>query len=176
MVNIAALEAVNQSELSHERLLAVLRYEPETGLFFWKIRTSFRVMPGRQAGSIGPNGYIEIGLDNKNYQAHRLAWFYMTGEWPALQIDHKDTDRANNAWSNLREATHGQNVNNSGPRKNNTSGFKGVSFFKPKQRWHARIMHEGQLHLLGYFNTPEAAHAAYARKAHELHGEFARVA
>jgi hypothetical protein len=162
-----------ESTLTHERLLAALQYDPQTGIFRWKIRTSIRVMVGQQAGSI-VKGYVEIGLDGVHYQAHRLAWFYMTGEWPALQVDHKDTNRANNAWFNLREATHGQNVTNSGPRRNNRTGLKGVTPFNG--RWHARIMHDGALHLLGYFDSPEAAHAAYARKAHELHGEFARVA
>lgn len=178
MVNIASLEAVNQHrwELAHERLLAVLRYDPETGRFVWLQQLSFRIQVGTDAGSVRADGYIEVGIDGQNYLAHVLAWFYMTGAWPEKQVDHKDTVRSHNAWENLREATHGQNVCNSGLRANNTSGFKGVSFVKKLNRWHARIMHEGTLHLLGYFDTPEAAHAAYARKAHELHGAFARVA
>jgi hypothetical protein len=47
---------------------------------------------------------------------------------------------------------------------------------KKKTKWHARIMFQRKLYLLGFFNTPEEAHAAYAQKAAELHGEFARTA
>lgn len=160
--------------LTHDRLLAVLHYDPSTGKFTWRVRTSFRIMIGDEAGSM-TYGYIEIGIDGVRYMAHRLAWFYMTGEWPDRQIDHRDTIRSNTRWGNLRLATNGQNVCNSGIRKNNTSGFKGVSFSKAIGRWHARIMVEGELHLLGYFDTPEQAYAVYAAKAVELHGEFARL-
>ena len=172
----ANLARWNAASVTLERLREVLRYEPETGHFFWLKRLSFRVQIGGKAGSIRPDGYIEIGIDGESYLAHVLAWFYVTGEWPAKQVEHKDTVKSNNAWINLREATHGQNVTNSGVRKNNTSGFKGVSFVKDVGRWHARIMSDGQLHLLGYFDSPEEAHVAYAKKAAELHGEFARVA
>jgi len=176
MVDLARQKApFREADLTHARLLEVLRYEPETGLFFWKIRTSKCIKVGDIAGS-PINGYVEIGIDNCSYLAHRLAWFYVKGEWPELKIDHKDTKKSNNKWDNLREATHGQNVNNCGVRKNNTSGFKGVSFVKKKRKWHSRIMHEGTLYLLGYFDTPEDARRAYVKKCHELHGEFARAA
>lgn len=165
-----------KADLDHEDLLRVLRYDPETGKFTWLQRVSIRILVGAEAGSQLKSGYIEIGVFGRNFQAHRLAWFYMKGEWPEGQVDHKNTDRSNNRWENLREATHGQNVQNSGPRKNNKSGYKGVSFAKDVRKWQARIMCDRRLHLLGYFATSEDAHSAYAAKAVELHGEFARVA
>lgn len=176
VTNSAMIAANTDPRLEHGRLLEVLSYDKETGKFHWLKRISIRIMAGDEAGSATPSGYVEIGIDGENYQAHRLAWFYVKGEWPKLQIDHKDTDRKNNRWPNLREATHGQNVHNSGPRKNNKSGFKGVSFNKERKLWQARIMSERKLHLLGHFETPQEAHAAYAAKAIVLHGEFARVA
>jgi len=183
MFSIVSLKAANEQRLSakeralsHARLLEVLGYDPETGLFFWKKRISIRITVGAIAGSDTGKGYIEIGIDGHNYFAHRLAWFYEKGEWPKGQVDHKDTIRTNNRIKNLRDATHGQNVNNSGVRANNTSGYKGVSFAKNLKKWHSRIMSEGQLYLLGYFDTPEEAYEAYCRKAKELHGEFARIA
>lgn len=174
MTDIAKLKAAET--LTHERLLTVLHYNPVSGKFTWLARISIRIMIGAEAGSLTPDGYIEIGVDGISYLAHRLAWFYMTGDWPVGQVDHRDTVRSNTAWENLREATHGQNVQNSGPRKNNKCGFKGVSFIKKIGLWHARIMHERKLYLLGYFDSPEEAHGAYAAKAKALHGEFARVA
>jgi hypothetical protein len=178
MTDLNALKGANARRcLTHDRLLEVLSYDPETGKFHWLKRISIRIKKvGSEAGSVTPSGYLEIGIDGENYQIHRLAWFYMTGEWPKLQVDHKDTNRQNNKWDNLREATHGQNVQNSGPRKNNKSGLKGVSFDKSVGRWQARIMSERKLYLLGHFDTPEEAHAAYSEKARALHGAFARVA
>jgi hypothetical protein len=165
------------SPLTHERLLSVLHYDPDTGRFTWLASLAHRVKVGDEAGSNHGSGYFEIGIDNVRYLAHRLAWFYMSGEWPSAQIDHRDLDRSNTRWNNLRLATHGQNVHNSGPRKHNSHGFKGVTFYPSKKtKWHARIMFQRKLYLLGFFNTPEEAHAAYAKKAAELHGEFARTA
>jgi hypothetical protein len=159
--------------LTHERLLSVLHYDPATGRFTWLVQIS-NISAGSEAGSDHGNGYIEIGLDGTSHFAHRLAWFYMTGEWPSGQIDHRDLDRSNNRWRNLRPATHGQNVHNSGPRKNNSHGFKGAFFSKKARKWGAQIMFRRQKYSLGYFDTPQEAHAAYAQKAIELHGEFAR--
>ncbi len=111
----------------------------------------------------------------KMYKAHRLAWFYMTGEWPPDQIDHIDGDRDNNRLVNLRKATNAQNGANARLSKNNSSGFKGVSFDTSVGRWRASIRRNRQLHYLGFFNTPEEAHAAYASAAVQLFGEFARM-
>jgi hypothetical protein len=161
------------TDLTHQCLLEALSYDPETGKFHWLKRTSKRVRIGQEAGSNRPDGYLEIGIYGQSYLAHRLAWFYMTNDWPTAQIDHQDTVKLNNKWSNLRLASHGQNVQNSGPRKNNKCGFKGVS--PSKHRWQARIMAEKRLYIIGYYATPEEASAAYEAKAAELHGEFARV-
>lgn len=166
--------AKQRSALTVGRLKELLRSEPETGKFFWLTKTSNRINIGDEAGA-QTGDYIEIGVEGRRYLAHRLAWFYMTGVMPVRQIDHRDTCKANNKWGNLREATHGQNVQNTGARRNNKCGLKGVSFSQSAQKWHARIMHERTLYLLGYFDTPEAAHAAYTAAAARLHGEFART-
>jgi hypothetical protein len=68
--------------LTAERLREVLDYNPETGVFTWKVRTSIRVVAGKVAGSVGKRGYLIIGVGGRNYYAHRLAWLHMTGEWP----------------------------------------------------------------------------------------------
>ncbi len=161
--------------LTHDRLLSVLQYNPATGKFTWLKRISIRIRIGEEAGFTNLDGYIEIGIDNQNYQAHRLAWFYMTGKWPSAQIDHKNTIKSDTTWENLREATHGQNVDNVGLRANNSSGVKGVSFLSKSKKWHARIMHKKTLYRLGDFATKEQARIAYIEKAKELKGEFMRL-
>lgn len=180
-LSIPALITANEArwqkcQITPARLREVLRYEPHTGKFFWIKRTSNRIRLGAEAGNPTACGHIEIGIDGQSYLAHRLAWLYMMEVWPSAQIDHEDTVGTNNKWDNLREATHGQNVQNTGPRKNNKCGFKGVSYVAKLSKWQARIMADRVLHLLGYFDTPQAASAAYEAAARRLHGEFARVA
>lgn len=91
-------------------------------------------------------------------------------------IDHRDGDTLNNRRSNLRRATPVQNACNQRITHRNSSGFKGVSLYKPSGKWRARIKLNGRMHFLGYHQTPEAAHAAYCKASAELHGEFGRTA
>lgn len=143
-----------------KRLKEVLRYDASTGIFMWLISPNRRIPVGSVAGAKS-NGYLLIGIDGEHYAAHRLAWLYVTGKWPAVEVDHKDRDRANNAWKNLREATRKQNAENKpAVAANNTSGTKGVSFHRRFQRWRAFIGHEGKARHLGYFDTEAEARAA----------------
>jgi hypothetical protein len=159
--------------LTQSDLREVLDYDPATGIFRWKVALSFRTRVGQIAGSNHGNGYLEIGINGESYYANRLAWLYMTGEWPKGHVDHRDLNRRNNRWDNLRDATHGQNVQNSGPRRHNASGYKGVTLLKSK-KWHARIMANRKLHILGNFATKSEAVTAYNEAAKRLHGEFYR--
>lgn len=91
-----------------------------------------------------------------------------------LQVDHINGDTLDNRRSNLRLATNAQNVMNSGVRADNHSGFKGVS--RSRSGWVARVTLSGKTTYLGWFKTPEEAHAAYSASAKVMHGEFARTA
>ena len=71
-----------------------------------------------------------ITVDGKRYRAHRLAWLYVYGAWPLGRLDHEDTDRQNNRIKNLRPASNAENLHNRGKQKNNTSGYKSVSWHK----------------------------------------------
>jgi hypothetical protein len=72
--------------LTQERLQQVLHYDPETGAFTWVRPGSSRVSPGSVAGAVA-HGYVKIGVFKRDYGAHRLAWLYMTGEFPARGIE-----------------------------------------------------------------------------------------
>lgn len=159
--------------LTAERLREVLFYNEQTGLFTWHITLSNRAQAGEIAGRSRSNGYVRISVDRHLYAAHRLAWLYVTGEWPKHQIDHINGVRHDNRWLNLREATSAQNKFNMGIRKNNTSGFKGVSWHAPRERWVAYIRIDGRTRNLGYYDSPYEAHEAYRRAADSLFGEFA---
>lgn len=158
--------------LTQEHLHEVLAYNLETGLFVWRIRLSGPDRVGKVAGSVTVNGYIQVWVDGRAYLAHRLAWFYVKGVWP-VRIDHRDQNKKNNAWDNLREATQPQNMANVRTHKSNSSGFKGVSPRTKHGVYIARIKQNYKNVHLGCFKTAEEAAAAYRAKALELHGEFA---
>jgi hypothetical protein len=106
--------------------------------------------------------------------AHRLAFIYMSGTAPDL-IDHIDGNGMNNSWTNLRAASRIQNGANAARSKSNASGHKGVCFDKKRGKWRASISYARKHIALGLYETPEDAHAAYAKKAMELFGQFART-
>jgi AP2 domain len=99
-------------------------------------------------------------------------------EYKFTEVDHVDGDSLNNRRSNLRDAMDNQgrnrNPHNAGIRRDNTTGFKGVTFHKPLGKFRAQIQFEGQRQHLGYFDTAEEAHAAYCTAANEHFGAFAR--
>jgi hypothetical protein len=113
---------------------------------------------------IGPNKQTTIKM-------HRVIMSAATG----IGVDHKDGDGLNNRRVNMRIASHAQNMRNRRKQANNKTGFKGVSLHSASGSWRASIKkNRKQLHL-GYFTTPEQAHAAYREAAAKLHGEFART-
>ena len=115
--------------LTQAELKENLIYFPDDGIFMWKVsRRSAKA--NTIAGGGNKKGYIMIGLNQKQYFAHILAWLYVTGEYPKGDLDHIDGNKQNNSFSNLREATRSQNCMNRKKASNNTTGYKGVSFNK----------------------------------------------
>jgi len=154
--------------LTRERLRELLHYDDETGVFRWWKRVGDEIRLGEVAG------YVEIHIHGRYYGAHQLAWMHVKGRWCRPMVDHRDGNSTNNRWSNLRRATPSQNTANSRRSRLNTSGYKGVSWYRRSGRWLAVIGKHGRLIYLGLFDTPEAAHAAYVEAARKLFGEFAR--
>jgi hypothetical protein len=143
------------NDLTAERMRAVTHYNPHTGAFTWRVPRR-KCAVGADAGSTTPGSYARVKIDYKLYLAHRLAWLYMTGEWPAHHVDHINHDKSDNRWSNLRAATAKQNNENRSRYTRSTSGFIGVDRYKDKF-WRARICHHRKSITLGYFKTFEEA-------------------
>ena len=156
--------------LDAETMRHLLDYEPDTGIFYWRIQPSRSVKAGAVAGSVRSDDYIGIMVNGTRFMAHRLAWLHFHGVWPEHQIDHIDENKSNNRILNLRDVPQSMNQHNAiKPRKDGTFGYRGVSWHKNKKRWHAHITVSGRQKHLGLFNTPEAAHAAYLAAKLRLH-------
>lgn len=168
---------MGSDDLTQEALKAILHYDPETGIF-----TRFKAV-GRYAkeGTVGhvsaKDGYVRIWVKGRLYLAQRLAWLYMTGEWPTLIVDHENRNGSDNRWVNLRPANKVQNAYNSKMYKTNTSGFKGVWLHRKTGKWVAmiRITHVGPKYL-GLFATPEEASAVYKAAVNQIAPGFAEAA
>ena len=158
-------------KLTAERLRHLLDYDPVSGVFTWKNPPHARFKVGQVTGTVNTFGYVVIVVDGKARKAHRLAWLYMTGEFPPNQMDHINRIKTDNRWENLRPATRQQNSMNC-TRNNNTSGKKGVSWDKQNGKWQARIRVNGKLHHLGFYHDIEDAAVAYKNIARILHGDF----
>lgn len=165
----------SNNDLAPEYVREILDYDPITGLLRWKKSLARRIKVGDVAGSSQLKGRIKLGIANKDYMAHRLIWVWMTGKWPASEVDHIDMDCANNRWNNLREATPAQNHQNKKRMSNNTSGYKGVHFDKRRRIWISYIKVAKKRISLGDFNSAEEAYAAYCYAAKKHFGTFARL-
>jgi hypothetical protein len=162
---------------TREQMAGLLRYEPDTGDFYWKIRRGW-VPAGAKAGYRDPYGYVKINVCGWPRRAHRIAWLMATGEWPpdGTDIDHVNRNRSDNRWSNLRLASRSQNMGNSPAHRDGSSGVKGLTWLSRRQKWQVRICVQGKRKTLGYFASKEQAALVYRRAAQAAFGEFARDA
>lgn len=168
-----------QNDLTREEVEELVAYDPGTGIFTWKRHrgTTATIKAGREAGQISVAGYRRIFLRGRRYMASRLAWLLSYGCWPDEQVDHINGDRADDRLSNLRECTQSQNMANCRRAKNNTTGFKGVSYVASQtgsNKYKATIKVDNESIFLGWYPDAKSAAAARNGAAALLHGRFAR--
>lgn len=161
------------NSLTAEKLKALMHYEPETGVFTWRVPSGRwgRIPAGTVAGGLSKTtGSRIIRIAGFSYLEHRLAWLYVYGVWPSKCIDHINGVRSQNDIKNLRDVSHivnGQNQRRAHPR--NISGLLGVSWNARDHSWRASITVDSRNKNLGCFTTPEQAHQAYLTAKRNLH-------
>lgn len=160
-------------------------YDPETGELTWKVRPRHHFksanaqagwnarFAGQRAGSMHSHGYMRTAVNQVYFTIHRLIWVIMTGKW-AKQLDHKNCDKADNRWANLRKATRQQNLWN--VHRKGKLLPKGVSRAR-SGRYRAIIYLQGKDkrtigNYLGTFDTPEEAHTVWCAAVRDKRGEF----
>ncbi|WP_162989502.1 HNH endonuclease [Comamonas sp. lk] len=153
---------------SADEVRSLLDYDPETGKFHWKKKTTRRRIEGATAGTTAKEGYVSISLGYKAYKAHRLAWLYVYGSWPRGVIDHINGCKGDNRIANLRETTQRSNSHNrQGANKNSSTQILGVS--RTDDGWRAQITSAGRTISLGTFSTEREAQLAYERAKGRIH-------
>lgn len=157
--------------ITQERVKELLSYDPETGVFHWRVRRGNRKSGGK-AGALHRLGYIYIFVDGKLRSASTLAWLYVYGEF-VQRLDHKNNCKSDNRIVNLRKATRSQNCANKRPRPDNESGYRGVYRGRTPGTWQAQIRVRGKLLHLGTCASKAEAAALYKAAAAEHFGEFA---
>jgi len=154
--------------LSQTELKLLFDYDPESGALTWrnrpvehfKSRQSFLAwnarFPGKTAGCINNQGYLQVRINGSLFKAHRIIYKIIHGTEPP-EIDHINGARDCNCASNLRAATGKINQKNQRLPSNNTSGCIGVGWNKRDNKWVASINAEGTRKHLGYFDDKQGA-------------------
>jgi len=160
----------NFPKITALRLQETVRYDPITGIFTSMIDRGKKVKEGQELGFLEPTGYMQIRIDNRTYRLHQLAWLYMWAQWPEGIVDHRNGDKSDNRFCNLRDVTH--RVNNQNKRRataSNSLGILGVSPVSKSGKFLAQIKYGGKQRRLGEFSTPEEASAVYLAAKRQHH-------
>jgi hypothetical protein len=159
--------------LTQAELKSFAHYDPETGVFTRTRSTGPSVKAGELLGSVSHKdflSYYKVLYQGRSYCLHRLAYLYMTGDFPKGHIDHIDGDGLNNRWDNLRVVSREQNQRNRSLNKNSTTGIPGVSWIVSRKEYKAAISVDGSKRTIGYYK--HLFDAACARKGAENRANY----
>ena len=161
-----------QIMITQSQLKELLDYNPDTGIFTWKIKQCSKINIGDVAGTKN-NKYIQIAINFKKYYAHRLAWLYMHGKYPENEIDHINRNKKDNRFCNLRDVNRSQNLWNTNAQSTNKSKYKNICLCSRTKLWRVVITKNKKYIANDYFKNKEDA-VKYANKIRSEHfGEYA---
>lgn len=150
-------------------LKSCLNYNPIDGAFVWLVDRG-KAKTGHVAGCLRPDGYRYVSVSGRRFLAHRLAFLFMTGSMPKMDVDHINGDRSDNRWANLRDVPAQLNRQNQHkPKAGSASNLLGAYFDARCGRWYSNIRANGKRVPLGRFDTAEQAHAAYISAKRVMH-------
>jgi hypothetical protein len=153
-----------------------IRYDPETGLLWWKYqncgRGKLRDLK-KPLGVLGNDGHTKVGLclqgSKRAFQATHIAWFIHYGVWPKQKVFHRDGDKSNIKVSNLSYEDLQKTLHH-------RLGYKNIYFYKNERKWCAYLKDLYNKHVnVGCYDTPEEAARAYDKAAKEIFGEYANL-
>lgn len=159
---------MGKSKVTANRVRELLDYDPVTGAFDWKEPNDRSPREGGKAGKLVGRGKREISIDYRRYPAHRIAWLHHHGEWPSGFLCAVNEDYDDLRIDNFVDQSRGEMARKGGPRRTNTSGYRGVTWAKDKQRWLTYLTHNYKRVHVGYFKTTEEAVAARDKAASNL--------
>ena len=149
-------------------------FEVRDGKLYNRV-TRRKAVVGVEAGGYRKDGYHRVTVDCVKYLSHRVIFAITHGRWPVADVDHMNGLVAGNDPSNLREATHADNMRNGKVRKNNTSGAPGVSWDKERSKWAITVRCAGKTHHFGRHDDFELAELIASEARRRLFGAFAPV-
>ena len=155
--------------LTQHRLKELFYYDANSGIFTRRVSTNHSAIAGTVAGTDDGAGYLRITIDKKRYRVHRLAWLFVYGVFPTLELDHINQNKSDNRIVNLRVVNKSENQQNTKAPATNTSGVKGVYWNKAAKKWQAQFCFKGKLMYLGIFSCLQAATLAYQKAISSFH-------
>ena len=155
-------------KLTQSQLQSIFTYDPFTGVVTWTHGVSN--MPANSiAGCTNQSGYKVVTVEGKSFRLQRVIWILMFGHIPdGFYVDHINGNKLDNRLQNLRLATNSQNQQNRPAPKNNTSGYRGVTWHKQANKWMARLCHNKRRITIGFYDTPHEAYQAFKNEAKRL--------
>lgn len=160
---------MGNNNLTAQHLREILDYDPETGNLTSRVNRG-TIKIGQRLGSAHNKGYLLIGIDGKKYLSHRIAWLWMTGQWPKDSVDHMNGEKTDNRWSNLRDIPQSINVQNQHrAHRHARSNLLGATWHSRDKVWTAQININGKRCHLGSFSTDVEAHEAYMKAKSKYH-------
>lgn len=153
--------------LTQEILKHYITYDPITGFFYSNGVQYSNKSKGERVGTLHKTkGYRYICIKGKTYREQRVAFLYMTGNWPTNQVDHINQVKDDNRWDNLRDIPASENCWNRPVYKTNKSGYTGVVWNKQMNKWQVLCRRKGKQTYLGMFDNVDEA-GDVARKFYE---------
>ena len=123
-----------RTHLSQRSLQKLLRYDKRNGLLTWRVDRGHVVKAGDEAGSVLKNGYVVVVVAGETWLAHRLIWFYVTGERKPGRLVFRDENKQNLAWRNIL------------PESEVLSSNPGAAYQRDLRARRRKAINEGLLH------------------------------